>query len=140
MIMIAPTQPERILPEFLESLRAIAAFPIRPLLLEEQMTRDIAPDELDRLVQNPIRSGDTVGVTGEMARARLKKFLRLDDGFEFAAFEFRRNEAAIRPPLHCFQPRPVLLGNDYDGGTKAWVRWPDGSDDIVPGSRVERAK
>jgi hydroxyacylglutathione hydrolase len=32
----------------------------------------------------------------------------------------------------------VLLGQDYDGGTKAWVRWPDGSDDIVPGSRVER--
>ncbi len=33
----------------------------------------------------------------------------------------------------------VLLGDDYDGGTKAWIRWPDGSDDIVPGSRVERA-
>jgi hydroxyacylglutathione hydrolase len=33
----------------------------------------------------------------------------------------------------------VLLGQDYDGGTKAWVRWADGSDDIVPGSRVERA-
>jgi hydroxyacylglutathione hydrolase len=32
----------------------------------------------------------------------------------------------------------VLLGSDYDGGTKAWVRWPDGSDDILPGSRVER--
>jgi hydroxyacylglutathione hydrolase len=31
----------------------------------------------------------------------------------------------------------VLLGQDYDGGTKAWVRWEDGSDDIVPGSRVE---
>ncbi|HEX3618398.1 MAG TPA: MBL fold metallo-hydrolase [Solirubrobacteraceae bacterium] len=31
----------------------------------------------------------------------------------------------------------VLLGDDYDGGHKAWVRWPDGSDDIVPGSRVE---
>jgi len=30
----------------------------------------------------------------------------------------------------------VLLGADYDGGTKAWVRWADGSDDIVPGSRV----
>jgi hydroxyacylglutathione hydrolase len=30
----------------------------------------------------------------------------------------------------------VLMGADYDGGTKAWVRWPDGSDDIVPGSRV----
>jgi hydroxyacylglutathione hydrolase len=33
----------------------------------------------------------------------------------------------------------VLLGADYDGGTKAWVRWQDGSDDIVPGSRVQRA-
>ena len=32
----------------------------------------------------------------------------------------------------------ILLGADYDGGTKAWVRWPDGADDIVPGSRVER--
>jgi glyoxylase-like metal-dependent hydrolase (beta-lactamase superfamily II) len=32
----------------------------------------------------------------------------------------------------------VLLGADYDGGTKAWVRWQDGSDDIVPGSRVQR--
>jgi glyoxylase-like metal-dependent hydrolase (beta-lactamase superfamily II) len=31
----------------------------------------------------------------------------------------------------------VFLGEDYDGGTKAWVRWEDGSDDIVPGSRVE---
>jgi hydroxyacylglutathione hydrolase len=45
------------------------------------------------------------------------------------------------------QPRPclalgkeaelVLLAKDYDGGTKAWVRWPDGKDDILPGSRVE---
>ena len=31
----------------------------------------------------------------------------------------------------------VYLGDDYDGGHKAWVRWPDGSDDIVPGSQVE---
>jgi hydroxyacylglutathione hydrolase len=32
----------------------------------------------------------------------------------------------------------VLLGDDYDGGYKAWVRWPDGRDDIVPGSQVQR--
>jgi hydroxyacylglutathione hydrolase len=32
----------------------------------------------------------------------------------------------------------VLLGDDYDGGHKAWVRWPDGRDDIVPGSKIER--
>jgi hydroxyacylglutathione hydrolase len=34
----------------------------------------------------------------------------------------------------------VLLGDDYDGGHKAWIRWPDGADDIVPGSRVERSR
>ena len=33
----------------------------------------------------------------------------------------------------------VLLGPDYDGGHKAWVRWDEsGRDDIVPGSLVER--
>jgi len=31
----------------------------------------------------------------------------------------------------------ILLAPDYDGGKKAWVRWPDGSDDIVPGSQVQ---
>jgi glyoxylase-like metal-dependent hydrolase (beta-lactamase superfamily II) len=31
----------------------------------------------------------------------------------------------------------VLWAPDYDGGHKAWVRWKDGSDDIVPGSQVE---
>jgi hydroxyacylglutathione hydrolase len=30
----------------------------------------------------------------------------------------------------------ILFGDDYDGGHKAWVRWADGSDDIVPGSQV----
>jgi hydroxyacylglutathione hydrolase len=30
----------------------------------------------------------------------------------------------------------IHLGDDYDGGHKAWVRWPDGSDDIVPGSKI----
>jgi hydroxyacylglutathione hydrolase len=32
----------------------------------------------------------------------------------------------------------ILLGDDYDGGHKAWVRWPDGRDDIVPGSQVQQ--
>jgi hydroxyacylglutathione hydrolase len=33
----------------------------------------------------------------------------------------------------------IHLGDDYDGGHKAWVRWPDGADDIVPGSQVQQA-
>ena len=32
----------------------------------------------------------------------------------------------------------ILLGEDYDGGKKAWVRWADGKDDIVPGPGAAR--
>jgi hydroxyacylglutathione hydrolase len=32
----------------------------------------------------------------------------------------------------------ILWGPDYDGGHKAWVRWENGADDIVPGSKVDR--
>jgi hydroxyacylglutathione hydrolase len=34
----------------------------------------------------------------------------------------------------------ILMAQDYDGGHKAWVRWPDGADDIVPGSQVQRGR
>jgi hydroxyacylglutathione hydrolase len=37
------------------------------------------------------------------------------------------------------QPATLILwGDDYDGGHKAWVRWEDGSDDIVGGSQVTK--
>jgi hydroxyacylglutathione hydrolase len=36
------------------------------------------------------------------------------------------------------QAQLVLFAPDYDGGHKAWVRWDNGKDDIVPGSRVVR--
>lgn len=36
--------------------------------------------------------------------------------------------------------RLIVLARDYDGGTKAWVRFEDdGRDAVVPGSRVEEA-
>lgn len=31
----------------------------------------------------------------------------------------------------------LLEARDYDGGTKCWVRFEDGREDVVPGSRVE---
>lgn len=34
--------------------------------------------------------------------------------------------------------RLIVWARDYDGGFKAWVRFPDGIDATVPGSRVER--
>jgi len=32
----------------------------------------------------------------------------------------------------------VVWARDYDGGHKAWIRRPDGSQDVVPGSRIRR--
>ena len=37
------------------------------------------------------------------------------------------------------QVRLVVWGRDYDGGHKAWVRFDDGDEATVPGSRVRRA-
>ena len=36
------------------------------------------------------------------------------------------------------QLRSRLFAGDYDGGHKGLVRWEDGTQDIVPGSRVLR--
>jgi glyoxylase-like metal-dependent hydrolase (beta-lactamase superfamily II) len=33
----------------------------------------------------------------------------------------------------------IVWSPDYDGKGKAWVRWPDGTDALVGGSRVERS-
>jgi hydroxyacylglutathione hydrolase len=33
----------------------------------------------------------------------------------------------------------IVWSPDYDGGGKAWVRFPGGRDAIVGGSRVERS-
>jgi glyoxylase-like metal-dependent hydrolase (beta-lactamase superfamily II) len=47
-------------------------------------------------------------------------------------------EEGSRPCTALGEPATlILLAPDYDGGKKAWVRWSDGRDDIVPGSRVE---
>lgn len=49
-------------------------------------------------------------------------------------------EAPTREPRPCTalgeSAQLLLVARDYDGGTKAWVRFDDGREDIVPGSRV----
>jgi hydroxyacylglutathione hydrolase len=48
------------------------------------------------------------------------------------------DEEGSEPCTALGEPATLVLNcPDYDGGTKAWVRWPDGCDDIVPGSRVQ---
>ena len=53
---------------------------------------------------------------------------------------FRGEDAPLDEPVTAWgEPATLLVwGPDYDGGHKALVRWADGSEDIVGGSRVER--
>jgi glyoxylase-like metal-dependent hydrolase (beta-lactamase superfamily II) len=67
----------------------------------------------------------TVGVERET-----NPFVRLWRGLD---------EEGTEPCVALGEPATLVLwGDDYDGGHKAWVRWADGRDDIVPGSRVVR--
>ncbi len=51
-----------------------------------------------------------------------------------------RDKILEQPCLAFGRPATLLLrAKDYDGGTKCWIRFDSGEDDIVPGSRVESA-
>ncbi len=79
--------------------------------------------------QTPVHPGhtDPTTVGDELER---NAFVRIWRGLDPEGFE---------PCTALGEPATlVLLGDDYDGGHKAWVRWPDGSDDIVPGSQVSQ--
>jgi hydroxyacylglutathione hydrolase len=94
---------------------------------------DLKSSIMDRLMALPpetvIQPGHTDASTvGE--EYENNKFIRLWRGLDAEGDE---QVTALGEPATL-----ILLGDDYDGGHKAWVRWPDGRDDIVPGSKVER--
>jgi hydroxyacylglutathione hydrolase len=71
---------------------------------------------------------DATTVGGEWER---NPFIRVWRGLDAEGAE---------PCIALGEPATLVLScDDYDGGTKAWVRWPSGIDDIVPGSQVQRA-
>jgi hydroxyacylglutathione hydrolase len=94
---------------------------------------DLRTSIMDKLLKLPpetvIRPGHTDPTT-VAAELDDNRFVRLWRGLD---------EEGSEPCTAMGEPATlVLLGDDYDGGHKAWVRWPDGSDDIVGGSQVQR--
>ncbi len=92
---------------------------------------DLKTSVMDTLLALPpqtrIRPGHTepTTVADELEHNR---FVRIWSG---------RDQEDDRPCTAMGEPATlILLGDDYDGGHKAWVRWTEGSDDIVPGSQV----
>jgi glyoxylase-like metal-dependent hydrolase (beta-lactamase superfamily II) len=95
---------------------------------------DLRSSIMDRLLTLPpdttIRPGHTEPTT-VAEELESNRFVRLWRGLDEEGDE----------PCTVFGDQPatlILWGDDYDGGHKAWVRWPDGSDDIVGGSQVQR--
>jgi len=93
---------------------------------------DLRTSIMDKLLKLPpstrIHPGhtDPTTVADELEHNR---FVRIWRGLD---------EQGNEPCTAMGQPATLILwGDDYDGGHKAWVRWPDGSDDILPGSRVQ---
>jgi hydroxyacylglutathione hydrolase len=83
--------------------------------------------ELDNEVEVRPGHSETTTVSREWAH---NPFIRIWRGLDREGSE---------PCLALGEPATlILLATDYDGGHKAGVRWPDGTDDIVPGSRVKR--
>jgi hydroxyacylglutathione hydrolase len=95
---------------------------------------DLRASVMDKLLALPpdttIRPGHTepTTVAQELETNRFVRLWRgLDEEGDEPCTVFGDQQATL-----------ILLGDDYDGGHKAWVRWPDGKDDIVPGSQVKR--
>lgn len=70
------------------------------------------------------------GETSVAAEWEQNPFVRIWRGLD--------EEGAERCRVGGSEARLVLWARDYDGGFKAWVRFEDGRDQIVGGSRVER--
>ena len=77
--------------------------------------------------ETPIHPGHA-GPTTVGAEREGNPFLRVLGG--------REQEGSGRCVALGLPARLVVLARDYDGGTKAWVRFDDGRDALVPGSRV----
>ncbi len=93
---------------------------------------DLKASIMDKLLKLPgetrIHPGhsDPTTVADELERNRFVRIWRGVDSEGDQACQAMGQDATL-----------ILLGDDYDGGHKAWVRWPDGSDDIVPGSQIQ---
>ncbi|MGZ4183856.1 MAG: MBL fold metallo-hydrolase [Solirubrobacteraceae bacterium] len=94
---------------------------------------DLRTSIMDKLLKLPpstrIHPGhtDPTTVADELEHNR---FVRIWRGLD---------EEGSEPCTAMGQPATLILwGDDYDGGHKAWVRWEDGSDDIVGGSQVSK--
>ena len=98
----------------------------------------VDPEELRDFLREMKALGMPVSVVAEKLSAEVVR-IDLNRPMPEIRAQLSALPAKTRVSLSTGQATLVLLGDDYDGGHKAWVRWPDGRDDIVPGSKVSLA-
>src|SRR5207249_4597020 len=109
MIVIAPAQPETILPLFLEPGRAIELLPIVTLGFEKELAGKVASDEVHRTREDSIGRLDALRIAFGMPRPRTPQLFCFDDVRAFALPQWRWNETSVRAAFDRFEPCAILF-------------------------------
>ena len=96
---------------------------------------DLRTSVLDTLLALP---GDCVVYPGHMEATTIAREAAENPFVQAWRASSARAGSAIPCEAFGTPGRLLLEAPDYDGGTKAWVRFDDGREDVVPGSRVTR--
>src|SRR5712671_6553757 len=103
MIMIAPAQPELVLPKFLDPRSAVAALPVGAFRLEEQFAAPVASNRIDRAVENPAGLFESVAIVGEGARTGLPKLPGFHDSFQGSGSQRGGHKTSVGMAFDGFQ-------------------------------------
>ena len=108
MIVIGPSQPQTVLPPFLNPGRAVATFPISPLFGKNNVAGEVRTEQADHAVQERMGPPESFGVLIENSGSRLQQFVRLEKGLHPGRVGSFREVTAVATPLDHFQERIVF--------------------------------
>src|SRR3954467_10089159 len=109
VIVVAPAEAELVLAAFLDLGGPIARFPIGAFGVEEKLAGEIAPDQLEALIEDLTGDAEAVGIVGETTGASVPEFLGPNDAAEMSGVQWSRDKAAIGMALDGFEASAVFF-------------------------------
>jgi hypothetical protein len=111
VIVVAPAEPEPILPTFLHLRGAVARLPTPPLFGEEEVTGGGAIDGREHEIELRERVPHAVGVFSKIATSGAPEFAGAQDTPDLLGRWFRHDEPAISESLDRHQGRAAILSD-----------------------------